>query len=82
MSFPDYLVVTYKNQLAPPSYARVFSGDNSRTMESQLRLINGIPIEIESNGSFYNPRDLLSIGYWAWSEKIARMLPFDYRPGK
>jgi hypothetical protein len=36
-----------------------------------LVLVNGLPIEIEANGSYYNPADLMSMGYWAWSEKIA-----------
>jgi hypothetical protein len=50
-------------------------------MQSQLVLVNGLPIEIEANGSYYNPADLMSMGYWAWSEKIANMLPFDFDVG-
>jgi hypothetical protein len=47
---------------------------------SEITLINQRPIAIMSNGSFFLPNDLLSSGYWAWSEKIATMLPFDYKP--
>ena len=49
-------------------------------MMSQIYLINNKPIEIEPNGSYYEPSDLATLGYWAWSEKIATMLPFDYVP--
>jgi hypothetical protein len=49
-------------------------------MMSQIVLINDTPIEIEANGSYYSPTDLMALGYWAWSEKIATMLPFDYTP--
>jgi hypothetical protein len=48
-------------------------------MMSQITLVNQEPIEIQANGSYYQPTNLLSLGYWGWSEKIATMLPFDYQ---
>ena len=54
--------------------------ENGPSMTSEITLLNGVPLEILANGSYYNPVDLMSTGYWAWSEKIGSMLPFDYYP--
>jgi hypothetical protein len=80
LDFSDFLLVIYKNKTAPAEFRQTPRGSSS--MMSQIVLINQQPIEIQANGSYYNPADLLNIGYWAWSEKIAMMLPFDYRPPK
>ena len=78
MDFPDYLLIIYKNGIAPPEYMRQFPKNSSAIM-SQVTLHNQKPIEIQANGSYYQPSDLVSFGYWAWFEKIATMLPFDYK---
>jgi hypothetical protein len=79
--FKDYLLVIYKNKLAPLEYRQLYP-KSSTAMMSQIVLINQKPVAIEVNGSYFNPVDLMSTGYWAWSEKIATMLPFDYVPLK
>jgi hypothetical protein len=79
MDFENYLLVIYKKKLAPLEYIQRFP-KSSTAMMSQITLINTTAIEILANGIFFNPQDLLSLGYWAWSEKIAMMLPFDYQP--
>jgi len=79
VSFPDYLLVIYRNKPAPHQFSTSMQG-NRGMIQSQLLLVNDRPIQIHSNGAYYNPEDLLSLGYWAWSEKIALMLPLDYRP--
>jgi hypothetical protein len=79
--FKDYLLVIYKNKIAPIEYRQQLSG-NGAAMMSQIVLIAGNPVEIEANGNYYDPTNILSTGYWAWSEKIANMLPFDYKPPK
>jgi hypothetical protein len=81
LEFPDYLLVIYKNKFAPIEYRQQLPG-NGASMMSQIILTTGKPIEIEANGSYYDPTNILSAGYWAWSEKIANMLPFDYMPAK
>jgi hypothetical protein len=81
LEFPNYLLVVYKNKLAPIEYQRL-APENGQAMLSQLTLIAGRPINIQANGVYYYPVDLLSLGYWAWSEKMATMLPFDYKTGK
>jgi hypothetical protein len=79
LDFNDFLLVVYRGKEAPLVYQQLY---NETGMTSQLILTNGRPIEIEANGSYYDPTGLMSLGYWAWSEKIANMLPFDYTPSK
>lgn len=80
MSFPNYLMVTYKNKLVPPEY-KIYFPANGTAMSSQITLLNQPSIQIQYNGSYYDPENVLSLGYWAWSEKVAALLPFDYRTG-
>lgn len=81
LEFKDYLLVIYANKVAPSEYRQQFP-DNGAAMMSQITLTTGNPVEIEANGSYFDPTNLLSTGYWAWSEKIANMLPFNYKPSK
>lgn len=78
LAFNNYLLIIYKNKLAALEYRQQFPKSSTALM-SQLTLINQRPVEIEANGNYYSPSDLLSLGYWAWWEKIATMLPFDYK---
>ncbi len=77
LAFSDYLLVIYKKKLVPIEYARLYPKSGSQ-MISQVVLPNGVPLEVQSNGMYFNPTDLLTLGYWSWSEKLSRMLPFDY----
>ncbi|HUC83197.1 MAG TPA: carboxypeptidase-like regulatory domain-containing protein [Flavisolibacter sp.] len=79
MYFADYLLVTYKHKTVPVEYKEIFPR-SSNAMTSEINLINNRPVEIFSNGSYFNPEDLLNSGYWGWWEKIGTMLPFDYSP--
>lgn len=81
LDFKDYLLVIYKNKPAPMEYRQQFPR-SSTAMMSQIILINETPIQIEADGSYYNPVDLMSSGYWAWSEKVANTVPFDYKTPK
>jgi hypothetical protein len=79
LTFPDYLFVRYKNGHVPKEYVQRFP-DGAHAMLSYIQLLNDQVIAIQANGMFYNPVDLVNSGYWAWSEKIATMLPFDFNP--
>jgi hypothetical protein len=81
LEFKNYLLIIYKNKIAPIEYRQQLP-KNGAAMMSQIVLITGKPVDVEANGSYYDPTNLLSTGYWAWSEKIANMLPFDYNPPK
>jgi CarboxypepD_reg-like domain len=75
--FEDHLLVVYKKKEAPVEYQKFFP-DAGKAMLSQITLLNNLPITIEANGAYYHPADLMSLGYWAWSEKVVNLLPFDY----
>ena len=77
LSFDDYLLIVYKKKPAPLEYQKLYP-DAGKAMVSQITLLNNQLIAIEANGAYYHPADLLSLGYWSWSEKMANMLPFDY----
>jgi len=81
LEFEHYLLVIYTKKKLPRAYRQRYP-DSGDAMASMITLVNGRPIEIEANGSYYHPMDLLNMGYWSWSEKIATMLPFDYKPSK
>ncbi|ANE52558.1 carboxypeptidase-like regulatory domain-containing protein [Flavisolibacter tropicus] len=78
LSFTDYLLIVYKKKEAPVEYQKLFP-DAGKAMVSQITLLNNDLIAIEANGAYYNPADLMNSGFWAWSEKMATMLPFDYK---
>jgi CarboxypepD_reg-like domain len=63
---PAYLEHTHENRF--PYYQR-----------STIFLLNGNAVMIDQLGNYYMPQDLMSYGYWAWSEKISSMLPLDYK---
>ena len=48
--------------------------------QSTINLITPVPVQIEKNGHYYPPQELLVNGYWAVFEKIANTLPLDYSP--
>lgn len=79
LGFEDYLLITYKNKTTPKEYRQMFPKSSTEPM-SEITLINGKHVAVLSNGSFFEPTELLTTGYWAWSEKMATMLPFDFKP--
>lgn len=79
LQFPDHLLITYKHKKASQEFQQLFPR-SGKSMTSEITLTNGRAIEIQSNGSYYNPEDLLSSGWWGWFEKMGTMLPFDYQP--
>jgi hypothetical protein len=81
LDFKNYLLIIYKNKPVPFEYRELYP-QNGTQMTSQLFLSNQRPIEIQFNGSYYDPADLINYGFWAWSEKVGTMLPFDYQPQK
>lgn len=79
LEFPDFLLVIYKHGKAPKEYQLRFPYNDPRK-SSQITLENSKMVAIEANGSYYQPFDLVALGYWAWWEKTGTMLPFDYKP--
>jgi hypothetical protein len=73
---PSRLRVAYLNELPEKQYLIKNKLSANNTIQiSQLDFKDAIVIE--KNGYFYDQRDLLTIGYWAW-EKLADFMPYDY----
>lgn len=81
--FKNYIQVIYVKQPTPKLYQQQQGSDaaNSRQI-SEVRITGDRPILILSNGSYFEPTELVYQGFWAWSEKISRMLPYDYKRKK
>jgi hypothetical protein len=77
VDFENYLLVMYMKKKPPQKYLELFPKAGNQ-MISEITLVNRRPVEIKSNGMFYDSIDLLSQGYWSWAEKICVMLPFDF----
>jgi hypothetical protein len=50
----------------------------AQKQRSTIFLVDEHPITIMRNGAYYPPQNVFMTGYWAWSEKIAHLLPIDY----
>ena len=81
MYFKDSLEVMYKFKTIPDRYRHLNKDHKHETFPvSEFVFINKRPIYILNSGYHYKPYDLKITGYWAWSENISTLLPFDYRP--
>jgi hypothetical protein len=76
--FPDYLYVHYKKGAVPVEYKRLYPS-GAHAMLSHMFLINKQAVAIQSNGMYYDPTELVTTGYWGWSEKVSTMLPYDFK---
>jgi hypothetical protein len=79
--FPNYLFITFKNEPEQKAYADKEQRRPSH-QRSFLFLHEDNPVWIERNGNFFDPKDMYSMGYWAWADKMADNLPLDYFPEK
>jgi len=83
LAFKDYLQIVYPPKLTPVEYQKfLHKGDFFAPITSEIFLTSHRPISIVSNGNYFEPTDIISSGYWAWSEKISNMLPSDFKPFK
>ncbi len=76
--FKYYLDINYSKAKAPHVYASNYNLGTDQV--SQITLTKDIQIAVWENGSYHPSRNILSSGYWAWSEKAGNMLPMDYWP--
>lgn len=80
--FEDHLQVIYLYKQVPDEYVQA-NGLSIRAKSpvvSEIFLTRKNTIAVLSNGSYYEGIDLISSGYWGWWEKLATMLPYDYKP--
>ncbi|MEO6868038.1 MAG: carboxypeptidase-like regulatory domain-containing protein [Ginsengibacter sp.] len=79
LQFDNLLDVTYHNALAKYDYLLEmgYTKDVNLLQHSDIKLLHENYVKIEKDGSYYDPVNILTSGYWAWC-KVAEALPFDY----
>jgi hypothetical protein len=85
-SFPDALQVIYLHKKPTEAYRKSNPFTDRSVMFQPITSELTRPLKREivvlENGSYFHGVDLLTSGYWAWSEKLATMLPNNYWPTK
>lgn len=81
LQFKDYLQIIYKDKLMSSMYIKskrnVSAGD---PMTARLFMPDATKvISVLANGSYFLGKDILTLDYWAWSEKLSNLLPLEYR---
>lgn len=81
LQFKDYLQVVYKNKAMSPFYVRA---KRNMTLGDPLTAKLFMPdsskvVSVLANGSYFFGKDILTLDYWAWSEKLSNLLPLEYR---
>ncbi len=90
LPFENFLYVTYDKELESKEYQEIQNKRRighvstsklvKKPQQSWISIMDGFEsIEFEPNGYIYNPVSFYSAGYWGF-EKIAEMIPLDYRP--
>lgn len=81
LKFNDYLQVVYKDKLMSSLYIKskrnVSLGD---PLTAKLFMPDSSKIvSVLANGSYFFGKDILTLDYWAWSEKLSNLLPLEYK---
>lgn len=79
--FKDYLYVVNTLHKEDPLYLE-FKREKRvpAPQTSLLSMLEDEAIEIQENGNYFPPLNLFTGDYWGWSNKIADLLPLDYKP--
>ena len=81
LQFPEYLQIIYLKAKEPIEYARSHGRELQQNFQvSKMQLVNHDSIAVLANGSYYESQDVMLYSFWAFWEKMATMLPFDYQP--
>ncbi|OYZ52178.1 MAG: hypothetical protein B7Y15_03290, partial [Bacteroidetes bacterium 24-39-8] len=79
--FDNSLHVSYVFKKEPYEYTKFM---NKRPYKDNISSDISLPfnkgVTIFKNGSYYFGENIFLEGYWAWSEKLSTMLPFNYDP--
>lgn len=84
LEFTDYLHITYVKDKEHPDYLRYQLRESQKPgyQISILKMNETRSLEIDQQGMVNDPLILLTTGYWGWSDKIATLLPYDYKAPK
>jgi hypothetical protein len=78
--FTDFLYIVYKTEREDAEYLQYIHENRQPFYQRSVSLLpNSKAVLIDAMGNYYMPQDFMSYGYWSWSEKIATMLPLDYK---
>jgi hypothetical protein len=82
LQFNDYLQIVYKWKMMPEKYRLTQRGMSPyQPMTAELYMPDPEKVvAVLSNGSYFSGKDVLTLGFWSWSEKLSNMLPLDYKP--
>lgn len=72
------ITIKYKKEKEEVNYLAVARRSVRKEQDSRVQFIS--PVKLYENGYYENVQDLFVENYWAWSEKIADMLPLNYTP--
>lgn len=79
--FKDYLYVVNTLHKEDPLYLEFKREKRAPAAQtSLLSMLEDEAIEIQENGNYFPPLNLFTGDYWGWSNKIADLLPLDYKP--
>ncbi|MFY0592458.1 carboxypeptidase-like regulatory domain-containing protein [Roseivirga sp.] len=92
LPFENILYITFQKEYESELYQKrtnrtpgrlsVGKVEKNKPQQSWISMLDdNRSIEFEPNGYIYNPTAYYSAGYWGF-EKVAEMLPIDYRPKK
>jgi hypothetical protein len=81
LKFKEHIQVIYTLKRNPVEYEKYIPKTAANMLvSSDLYCVPGKPVLVRSNGSFFDGLDLVTLNYWAWSEKMCNKLPYDYQP--
>lgn len=81
LHFNHFLYITYKNGWEDEDYVGFYSGSTKTNHPSSyMVLLDNPALLVFANGFYFDTKNVLTYGYWSWSEKMGRMLPFDFKP--
>jgi len=78
MPVQNEVAVIYKNEMPSTLFLDSNRDASSAFQLSVVSFLPNEPLDIEQNGFYYEQKDITINGYWAW-EKIADMLPYDFK---
>ena len=75
---PD-IAVLYNKEEPEAGYILLNEDEPKKYEQSIITIVSNTSIAIEQNGYYFDQNDITITGYWAW-DKIADMVPYEYRP--
>jgi hypothetical protein len=81
LKFSNYLQVVYKHKQMPSMYVREHRNVSiGQPVTARLFMPDSTKVvSVLANGSYFFGKDILTVDYWAWSEKLSNLLPLDYK---